>query len=443
MQGGMRRGKKCIFAARGLLTLLRLPMNAPASSRAAKLIVLVAALGYFVDIYDLLLFGIVRVPSVLDLGGFASRAAPGADAFVTDKGIFLLNIQMIGLLTGGLLWGILGDLRGRKTVLFGSILLYSLANLANGLVQTIPQYALLRFIAGVGLAGELGAGVTLVSESMHRSNRGLGTMVIASFGMFGAVVAALIADAFPWRTAYFVGGGLGLLLLLLRVGVMESGMFEAAREGGARRGAFHALFTNGPRLKRYLACIAVGFPIWFAIGIPVTLAPEIARALDVVGEVSAGSAILWAYVGLAVGDVLSGALSQALRSRRRVMGAFILALYALTLVYLHLHGVGLTPFHVYAFCLGFGLFAGYWAVFVTNASEQFGTNLRATVTTTAPNFVRGSLVPMTLALTALRGTLGLPLAAVAVATVATVLALIALYVLPERFDADLDYLEPL
>ena len=408
---------------------------------AARLIVIVAALGYFVDIYDLLLFSIVRVPSVLDLGGFASRAAPGADAYVTENGIFLLNMQMLGLLTGGLLWGILGDLRGRKAVLFGSILMYSLANIANGLVQTIPQYAILRFIAGVGLAGELGAGVTLVSETMDRERRGLGTMVIASFGMFGAVVAALIADAFPWRTAYFVGGGLGLLLLFLRVGVMESGMFASVQRTEVRRGAFHALFTNAGRLKRYIACIAAGFPIWFAIGIPVTLAPEVAAALGATGDISAGTAVMWAYVGLAVGDIASGALSQVLRSRRKVMALFIVLLFVLSAVYLNLHG--LTPSAVYVFCFGFGLFAGYWAVFVTNASEQFGTNLRATVTTTAPNFVRGSLVPMTLALTALRGPMGLPMAALTVAAIATVLALIAIAAIPERFDADLDYVEPL
>ncbi len=410
-----------------------------AMSRGAWLIVVVAALGYFVDLYDLLLFGIVRVPSVLEIGGFASRAAAGADAYVTDNGIFLLNVQMVGLLVGGILWGILGDRRGRKTVLFGSILMYSLANLANGFVQTIPQYAVLRFIAGVGLAGELGAGVTLVAETMHRSRRGIGTTMVAAFGMFGAITAALVAGAFHWRTAYFVGGGLGLSLLLLRVGVMESGMFAAAQAGPARLGAFHALFTDRRRLGRYLACIAVGLPIWFAIGIPITLAPEVAAALGATGDVSAGSAILWAYVGLAVGDVASGALSQALRSRRVVMGGFAAALFALAAVYLNLRG--LSPTAVYVFCLGLGFLAGYWAVFVTNASEQFGTNLRATVTTTVPNFVRGSLVLMTLGLTSLRGPLGLPGAALAVGAVATALALIALWWLPERFDADLDYVE--
>jgi MFS transporter, putative metabolite:H+ symporter len=410
-------------------------------TRAARLIVLVAALGYFVDIYDLLLFGIVRIPSVLDIGGFASREAPGASEFVEREGIFLLNMQMLGLLTGGLLWGIMGDLRGRKAVLFGSILMYSLANLANGLVQTIPQYAILRFIAGVGLAGELGAGVTLVSETMDRERRGLGTMVIASFGMFGAVVAALVADAFPWRTAYFVGGGLGLLLLFLRVGVMESGMFETAQRTEVKRGAFHALFTDWGRLKRYIACVAVGFPIWFAIGIPVTLAPEVAAALGVVGEVSAGTAILWAYVGLAVGDVASGTISQFMRSRRKVMGLFILLLFALAAVYLNLRAPA--PSTVYVCCFGFGLFAGYWAVFVTNASEQFGTNLRATVTTTAPNFVRGSAVLMTLSYLALHPSMGRPMAALVVCAVVTVLALVALAAIPERFDADLDYVEPL
>ncbi len=415
--------------------------DAPQTSRAAWIIVVVAALGYFVDIYDLLLFGIVRVPSVLEIGGFASRAVAGADAYVTDNGIFLLNVQMIGLLVGGIVWGVLGDRRGRKTVLFGSILMYSLANIANGFVETIPQYAVLRFIAGVGLAGELGAGVTLVAETMHRERRGMGTTIIAAFGMFGAVVAALIADVFHWRTAYFIGGGLGLMLLMLRVGVMESGMFAAAQQGPARLGAFHALFTDAARLRRYIACIAVGFPIWFAIGIPITLAPEVARALGATGEVTAGLAIMWAYVGLALGDVASGAISQVLRSRRKVIGGFAVGLYALAALYLTRRG--LSPTEVYGFCFGLGLLAGYWAVFVTNASEQFGTNIRATVTTTVPNFVRGSLVPMTLALTALKGALGLPNAALVVGAVATGLALLALWSLPERFDADLDYLEPL
>lgn len=399
--------------------------------RAARLAVVVAALGYFVDIYDLLLFGIVRVPSLTDLGFSGDE--------VRRVGVLLLNAQMIGLLVGGLVWGVLGDLRGRKSVLFGSILLYSLANLANAAVTGVEAYALLRFVAGVGLAGELGAGVTLVSELLHRERRGLGTMVIAGFGTLGAVVASLVGDLLPWRWAYVVGGCLGLALLALRVGVFESGMFEASKEAGARRGAFHALFTQADRARRYVACILVGLPIWYAVGLLVLLAPEFVEALGVRGEVTAGRAILFCYLGLSVGDFTSGAVSQWLKSRKRVMLLFILALQAVGLAYLLGHGMSAATFQALCFALGF--FAGYWAVFMANASEQFGTNLRATVTTTVPNFVRGAVVPITLGFEALVGTLGEPRAALAIGLVCTALALVALALLPERFDADLNYVE--
>jgi MFS family permease len=393
--------------------------------------VIVAALGYFVDIYDLLLFGIVRVPSLESLG------VAGGD--VRRVGVLLLNSQMLGLLAGGLLWGVLGDLRGRKSVLFGSIVLYSLANLANAAVTSIPMYAVFRFVAGVGLAGELGAGVTLVSELLHRERRGLGTMVIAGFGVLGAVAASLVGDLLPWRWAYVVGGCLGLALLALRVGVFESGMFETARGTEVRRGAFHALFTSGDRARRYLACVLVGLPIWYAVGLLVLLAPEFARVLGVGEGVTAGRAILFCYLGLSAGDFSSGAVSQWLRSRRKAMLGFILALQAVVLVYLL--GRGFSPAAFYGLCFGIGFFAGYWAVFMANASEQFGTNLRATVTTTVPNFVRGSVVPITLVFEALVGALGEASAALVVGLVCTALALGALALLPERFDADLDFVE--
>jgi MFS family permease len=393
--------------------------------------VVVAALGYFVDIYDLLLFGIVRVPSLAALGIVGDEAR--------RVGVLLINAQMAGLLVGGLLWGVLGDLRGRRSVLFGSILLYSLANLANAAVTNVEVYALLRFVAGVGLAGELGAGVTLVSEMLPRERRGLGTMVIAGFGTLGAVVASLVGDLLPWRWAYVVGGALGLTLLALRVGVFESGMFEASRQSGARRGAFLALFATAERARRYLACVLVGLPIWYAVGLLVLLAPEFARALGVGEGVTAGRAILFCYLGLSLGDFTSGAVSQGLRSRRRAMLFFILALQGVVLAYLT--GRGMSPAVFYGLCLALGFFAGYWAVFMANASEQFGTNLRATVTTTVPNFVRGAVVPITLAFEALTGRLGVPGAALAVGLTCTALALGALAVLPERFSADLDYVE--
>lgn len=407
------------------------------TTKAAKIAVVVVALGYFVDLFDLLLFGAVRVPSLKDLGFTTPEA-------LLAEGAVLVNAQMAGMLIGGVLWGVFGDRRGRKSVLFGSILMYSLANIANAFVHDVTLYALLRFVAGVGLAGELGAGVTLVSEMLPRDKRGIGTLVIAGFGTLGAATAGFVAEFLDWRMAYIVGGMMGLLLLLLRMGVLESGIFErTVKEDVAPRGAFQALFTNPDRLKRYLACIAVGLPIWFGIGLPVFFAPEFAKQLGVVGAdtVSAATAILFCYLGFSPGDVLSGLVSQKLQSRKKAIAIFMACLAAVILFCFLTTGNSKETF--YACCFGFGFFGGYWAVFVTNASEQFGTNLRATVTTSVPNFVRGAVVPMTMSFHALRPSLGYIPSALIVAAVCFALAIWGLSVLPDRFHADLDYIEPL
>ncbi|MBM4361935.1 MAG: MFS transporter [Deltaproteobacteria bacterium] len=401
------------------------------SSRNVVLTVLVAALGYFVDIYDLILFSIVRTKSLASLG-------LQGDALL-DRGVLLLNMQMIGMLIGGVLWGVLGDRRGRLSVLFGSIFMYSAANIGNGLVQSVEQYAVLRFVAGIGLAGELGAGITLVSEVMTKETRGYGTTLVASVGILGAVVAALVGDSFSWRTAYFVGGGMGLALLLLRVGLFESGMFESARTREAARGDFFLLFRSAARARRYLSIIFMAVPIWYVIGILVTFSPEIAKALGTEPLPQAGRAVLFCYIGLSLGDLASGALSQVLRSRRRVIALF-LGLTALGVaLYFTLGGASLVGF--YAICGVLGFAAGYWAVFVTMASEQFGTNIRATATTTAPNFVRGAVVLLTLSFRALVGPLGVVGAAVAVGVATLAVAVIALGSLEETYGKDLDFVE--
>jgi putative MFS transporter len=395
------------------------------------LVVLVAALGYFVDIFDLILFGVVRRPSLIDLG-----VAPGD---LQAQGELLVNVQMTGLLLGGLVWGVLGDRRGRLSVLFGSIVTYSLANLLNGLVQDVTQYAVLRFVAGLGLAGELGAGITLVSEIMRREGRGWGTMIVASVGLLGGVVAALVGSSLDWRHAYFLGGGLGLALLALRIGVHESGMFTKVAAAGVARGDFFALFRTRDRIKRYLAVIAVAVPIWYVVGILIFFSSEIGRAMGMPVAPEPPRALLWCYGGLAIGDVLSGGLSQLLGSRRRALGVF-LGLTALSiLAYFTVATASLTAF--YATCGALGVATGYWAVFMTTAAEQFGTNLRATATTTVPNFVRGAVVPMTLVYSAIRPAVGVSAGALIIGIAALLLAVIALAVLPETHGRDLDFVE--
>jgi MFS transporter, putative metabolite:H+ symporter len=404
------------------------------TSRLLNSAVIVAALGYFVDIYDLILFSIVRVPSLKSLGLVGDE--------ITDIGIFLIDMQMIGMLIGGILWGVMGDKRGRLSVLFGSIFLYSLANIANGFVNSVESYAVWRFIAGIGLAGELGAGITLVSEVMPKEKRGVGTMLVAVVGLTGAVVAGFLADIFDWRTCYFIGGGLGMLLLLLRIGVHESGMFKHVQQAKqASRGEFLALFTNKIRLIKYLRCIFIGLTTWYVIGILVSFSPEFAKALGVTAEIKAGKAIMFAYTGLVIGDLASGLLSQILKSRTKVMFIFLLLDLVAVTVFLTAKGVSASTLYLLCGFLGFSV--GFWVIFVTIAAEQFGTNIRATVTTTVPNFVRGALVPLTFAFQYLKGQTDIITAAVMIGVFSLTVAMISLYGLKDTFNEELNYTEEL
>jgi putative MFS transporter len=410
------------------------PSTAPAardSQRVITLSVMVAALGYFVDIYDLLLFSIVRVPSLRSLG------VQGDD--LLHAGERLLNMQMTGMLLGGLLWGVLGDRRGRLSVLFGSIFMYSAANIANAWVHSVETYAWLRFIAGVGLAGELGAGITLVSEIMPKETRGYGTTIVAATGILGAVVAALVGDYFDWRISYIVGGVMGFALLALRIGVYESGMFESVKQVGSSRGNVLQLFNTWARARKYLAVILIGVPIWYVIGILITFSPEIGRALGMTEAPTAGNAVMYAYLGLAAGDFGSGFLSQFLGSRRRVVLLFQGLTVAFVAMYFFLAPFSLEAFYALCVALGFGV--GYWAVFVTVASEQFGTNIRATATTTVPNVVRGSVVLLTSSVAWLRPHVGVVHSAMIVGAAALAIGILALRGIEETFGKELDYVE--
>lgn len=394
--------------------------------------VIVAALGYFVDIYDLVLFSIVRVPSLKSLG-LAGKE-------LTDYGVYLLNMQMAGMLVGGIIWGVLGDRKGRLKIMFGSIFLYSAANILNGMVTSLPAYAVLRFIAGIGLAGELGAGITLVAEVLHTSIRGYGTMLVASVGVSGAILANLIANAYDWRYAFIIGGILGLLLLIARVSVSESGMFKAMNErAGMSRGNLLALFTGRRRFLRYLNSILIGVPIWFVVGILITFSPEFAKSFGTLGPVSAGNAVMFCYLGLVFGDLSSGLLSQWLKSRKKVVLLYMLLTMGAIALYF-LQG-SRSPEFFYGVCFALGCSIGYWAIFVTVAAEQFGTNLRATVATTVPNFVRGMVVPITLLFQLFRQSMGLEMSALLVGALCFVGAFFALMALEETFHKNLDYYE--
>ncbi len=392
--------------------------------------VIVAALGYFVDIYDLLLFSIVRIPSLRSMGV--------SEGDMLNQGEFLIRIQMAGLLVGGIIWGIMGDKRGRLSVLFGSILLYSLANIANGFATTVNQYALLRFIAGIGLAGELGAGITLVAESLPTKLRGYGTTLVATVGLMGAVLANYVAKIFDWQVAYFIGGGLGLILLVARVSVFESGIFLKVKEQGVDRGNFFQLFNQKERFIKFLGCILIGLPIWYVIGILITFSPEFAKVMNISGVI-AGDAVMFSYIGLAAGDLTSGIMSQILRSRRKTVFVFILLTLAFVITYLYWPFQTAGGFYVGCFLLGFGV--GYWALFVTIAAEQFGTNLRSTVATTVPNFIRGTVIPITFAFRYMRESIGILEGALVVGIVTILIAFWALRLIDETFGRDLNFVE--
>lgn len=397
--------------------------------------VIVAALGYFVDIYDLLLFGIVRLPSLESMG-------LDVDAY----GTMILNWEKAGLLLGGILWGVFGDKKGRLSVLFGSILVYSLANIACGFLPEIDfmekqnAYALFRFIAGIGLAGELGAGITLVSESLPKELRAIGTSLVAGFGLLGAVVAGLTANATDWTTSYFIGGGLGLMLLVLRIGVVESGIYkDIEKNNTVQKGNFFSFFTNYNRFIRYIKCIAIGFPTWFCIGILAYFANQFGPALGIKEEVDPGKAILWAYVGISAGDFASGFISNWLKSRK--MAIFYMMLFTIVGVLLMLFS-GIKSANMYYFyCVWLGLGTGYWALFVTMGAEQFGTNIRATAATTIPNMVRGMLMVMIVGFNYFKPSVGVIYAAVIVGVVAFALGIYSTLTVSETHDKDLDFVE--
>jgi hypothetical protein len=415
------------------------------------LIIIVASLGYFVDIYDLVLFNVVKIGSLNDIMKGASEAE------INNTGKFLFNMQMTGMLIGGILWGVWGDKKGRLSVLFGSILLYSLANIINAFVTSIPMYAIIRIIAGIGLAGELGAGITMVTESMSKENRGWGTMIIVTFGALGAVLAAMFNEhgdsvtAFinsltgqhlvNWQSAYILGGVMGLALLALRIGTFESGMFKELKQKKAKRGNINLLFRK-KNFGKYLQCILIGVPIWYVIGLLLANSQQdFAPAMGINGVIN-GEALMYTYLGLSAGDLISGILSQVMRSRKKVVFIYLVITSLLVVYFLYFaQGISKNQYYILSFLLGCG--TGYWALFVTIAAEQFGTNIRSTVTNTVPNFVRGT-VPLVVALWGMFCSAfgaNITASALYVGILVMALAFWSLYKMNETFGKELNYTE--
>ncbi len=406
-------------------------MQKPSSSSIFNITVLVAALGYFVDIYDLLLFNIVRVDSLTDIGLNKLQ--------VKTAGEFIISIQMTGLLVGGIIWGMMGDKKGRLSVLFGSIILYSVANIVNGFVHTTNQYALVRFIAGVGLAGELGAGITLVSELISKEKRGLSTSLVAGIGLTGAVVAYFISQNFHWRNCYFIGGGLGFFLLLLRISVFESTMFKQVKEQAVERGNFLAFFSDSKRFRKYATAILIGLPTWYVIGILVAFSNNFAVEFGIPEEVLPKKATMFAYVGISIADVLIGFVSHWLRSRKKAIYIFYIFTIISIVFYFTQHNGSAAG--MYLICVALGFSTGFWAIFVAMAAEQFGTNLRATAATTVPNMVRGALPLMLWLFNALQPRASYLTAGWITGAVIMLIAIVAAYFTEETFGKDLNYTE--
>ena len=414
-------------------------MQSAKSNSIFSIAVIVAALGYFVDIYDLLLFTIVREPSLKDLG--VSLQDSKAVLAASTK---IINWQMVGLLIGGIVWGIMGDKKGRLSVLFGSIILYSVANFITGFVQTTDQYAYARFVAGIGLAGELGAGITLVSELLPKTKRGIGTSLVAGIGLFGAVFAYFTFKFTnqDWRLCYKIGGGLGMALLFLRISVAESGMFKQVRQQNVSRGNLLSFFTNGKRFKKYILAILIGLPTWYVIGILVNYSNRFANAFYGENKIESGRAIMYAYAAIAIGDILVGLVSQYFKSRKKAL--YLFYLFTILSGILFFSGAIKTDASMYVACALLGFSTGFWAIFVTMGAEQFGTNLRATAATTIPNMVRGALPLINMMfLNLFQKDWGWDIVKSGIITGVIVMAitLIAAYFTEETFHKDLNYVE--
>lgn len=398
--------------------------------------VIVGALGFFVDIYDLLLFNIVRRSSFTDLH------VPEAELKTIGENI--ISWQMLGLTVGGILWGMLGDKKGRKSVLFGSILLYSAATIANGFVHTVEQYTWLRFIAALGLAGELGASITLITELLPKEKRGIGSAIIATSGVFGTIAAYFVhyISHENWRLCYFIGGGMGFALLFLRVGVLESGMYGNTKQAHVKMGSFWMMLNSRERFERYMRAILIGLPVWYVIGILISFSDEFAKQFGIAGF-DQPKALMLQYVALLFGDMGAGLFSNYVKSRKKTLYVYYGILTVFFLLFFVLKGGG-SAFNMYLLCMGLGFGTGISVLYITMGAEQFGTNLRATAAISIPNLVRGFLPLMLLLFKFLRSktVLGNYVTGAFVTGIIVILiGLISVVYTQETFGKEMDFVE--
>ncbi len=395
------------------------------------LAIIASALGFFVDLYDIIILSIVRSKSLLELG------IPETE--LLSKGVILINVQMVGMLIGGFVWGIIGDKMGRLSVLFGSIILYSSATFANAYASNFEIYLLLRFLAGVGLAGELGAAITLVTEQMPQKYRGIGPAIIGGSGMLGAIVGAYIGGKYTWQFTYQLGGGLGFALLILRLGVLESGLFNAIKDKTLNKGNLRLLFKNKDYIIKYISICVLGFPVWYVNGVVMTFTPEIAKAWGMTEIPAVSTVFTYYFIGLTFGDLTGGFVSQYLKSRKKAIRLY-LSMYAVAaVVFFTVGNQSLTLY--YGILLFLGFCVGYSIVLLTLAAEQYGTNIRATVTTSSLNILRATVIPQTLLFGFLSPYIGIVNSAMVVGVVAILLAFWGLSNLEETFHKDLNYTE--
>lgn len=399
-------------------------------AKILSLPVILAALGYFVDVMDVWIFAANRVASLKDLGVPAE--------YILDVGVYLLNMQMGGMFLGGLLFGVMGDKFGRTRVMFASILAYSIGTLANAFVQDIHTYAALRFISGVGLAGELGLAITLINEILPKEKRGYGAGIIAGFGIMGGVVAALMAHVIDWRVSYAIGGIAGLILLAFRMKVHESALFSTVPDG-TRRGSLWMLFSHRERAMKFIRWVCLTLPIWFIAGIMITFGPEIVKMKYGI-DITAAALIIVCTTAIAMGDFISAWISQIVKNRRVVIVFFMFTSLLAFLLFIETR-LTLNEIEIFFLYILMSLGVGCWILCVTAASESFGTNLRATVTTAVPNFSRGSAVLTTLSIAGLKNYMSLIEAVLWVGLVVFSLAFWAILSAPETFGKPLDYLE--